>query len=754
MPILRSQRTYPLALKDVSQAPINAGITAAYDYQGDPNNSYSKGNGAAHVGSFNYTVPTPSPTLVEASPGIFGRDPSVAKTVNTTYTGGDFLKFGIGSADGKGSFTIHRRYRLPSLNPRSGNREWFVANYNDASGAKLALSLHERIEGHYFFRWSSGAANLPSTAAAAGDSAYHRQEGAIVDIHFVRDGDNLYYYLDGALRISGPLTTFTTLNTVAASQQFIRNGIGTTPIQDLVLIDETYWNRALSSSEVSQHRADPYAGYLNNVVAPTGTITSQPAPNGQSQRFVGTTTNATSGTYTLTGSDGGVTVGPAAFTVASNAFDFTVDSLVAGTYSPTLTVTGQGGTTGVTGTSSFSISGVGGGGDIEGGEPPISTVTSVTVTPSTATGSTTFAATVNGTNGPSQAVTWSASAGSINSAGVFAAPPATGSVQTITVTATSVQDNTKAGTATVTIAAVIQPPTVTSVVVTPATAQVEGGAQLQLSAQVVGTNSPSQAVTWSTSAGSISSSGLLTAPLATIGAQTVTVTATSVLDSSKSGTSTITVPAAAPVVVSVSISPSSAIVDGGAQQQFEATVNGLFNPSQSVVWATNLGSISQAGLLTAPESLPIDQDVIVTATSVQDNTKSGVAVVTVPAVLETTPPTLTGNLTAIATWTTITFSWLLTQATDDSGFFTYQYRIDGGEYQTASLIEQVARAKKVRNLKSGAEHQIDVRVVDPSGNASEPLTIQVSTLAWTMNSPAAKSRTIKVGGQSTTITSG
>lgn len=103
---------------------------------------------------------------------------------------------------------------------------------------------------------------------------------------------------------------------------------------------------------------------LEPAVLPTGTITNQPAPNGQSQRFVGTTTNATGGTFTLTGSNGGVTVGPSAFTVTSNAFDFTVNNLVPGDYAPTLTVTGDGGTAAVSGTSSFAILGVSGGGTL------------------------------------------------------------------------------------------------------------------------------------------------------------------------------------------------------------------------------------------------------------------------------------------------------------------------------------------------------------------------------------------------------
>lgn len=80
-----------------------------------------------------------------------------------------------------------------------------------------------------------------------------------------------------------------------------------------------------------------------------------------------------------------------------------------------------------------------------------STVTDVAVSPGTATGSTTFSAVVNGTGSPSQSVNWTTTAGSINSSGVFVAPAQTGSVQTITVTATSQQNGAFAGTATVTI---------------------------------------------------------------------------------------------------------------------------------------------------------------------------------------------------------------------------------------------------------------------------------------------------------------
>lgn len=82
------------------------------------------------------------------------------------------------------------------------------------------------------------------------------------------------------------------------------------------------------------------------------------------------------------------------------------------------------------------------------GEP---TITSVTVTPATATiaaGSTIqMVATVVGTNFASQEVTWTASAGTITPSGFFTAP----SSGTVTITATSKVDSTKTGTATITV---------------------------------------------------------------------------------------------------------------------------------------------------------------------------------------------------------------------------------------------------------------------------------------------------------------
>ena len=179
-------------------------------------------------------------------------------------------------------------------------------------------------------------------------------------------------------------------------------------------------------------------------------------------------------------------------------------------------------------------------------------------------------------------------------------------------------------------------PTITSVSVTCNPASVQTGQTSQCTATVTGTGSYSSAVTWSASAGTINSSGLLTAPST---AGTVTVTATSTQDATKSGTATVTITAPA---VAVSVSPASATVLIGAAQQFTATVTGAVNTA--VTWSVNdvtggnatVGTISSAGGYTAPDSAPTPNTVTVKATSVADTTKFAAATVTISSAVSIT----------------------------------------------------------------------------------------------------------------------
>jgi hypothetical protein len=100
----------------------------------------------------------------------------------------------------------------------------------------------------------------------------------------------------------------------------------------------------------------------------------------------------------------------------------------------------------------FLATACGDGGDDESTTAPTITSISVTCSPAIVTSDQTSScsANVSGTGNFSSAVTWSASAGSVNSSGLFTAPPVS-SATSVTITATSTQDSTRSGSATVTV---------------------------------------------------------------------------------------------------------------------------------------------------------------------------------------------------------------------------------------------------------------------------------------------------------------
>lgn len=255
---------------------------------------------------------------------------------------------------------------------------------------------------------------------------------------------------------------------------------------------------------------------------------------------------------------------------------------------------------------------------------PASQVT-VQVSPTSATvasGATQqFSAIVSGST--NTGVTWSTSAGSISSSGLLTAPTVT-STSYVTITATSAASVDAKASATVTV----NPPTSTTgitVSVNPTSATVTSGGTQQFLATVSGTSNTS--VLWSTSAGSISSGGLLTAPSVST-STTVTVTAKSAVHpDSKAyasvGVSPSTTPPP-PAPVSVNVTPGSAVVQTGGTAQFSASVSGSTNTA--VTWTAGLGSISSSGLYTAPSTGGTDT---VIATSLADPTKAASATVTI-----------------------------------------------------------------------------------------------------------------------------
>ncbi len=282
-----------------------------------------------------------------------------------------------------------------------------------------------------------------------------------------------------------------------------------------------------------------------------------------------------------------------------------------------------------------------GGGSNNTPPPPVVVVVSISPTSgSVATGATQqFTATVTGTSNTS--VTWSLSGGAgqnlgtISSAGLYTAPTSVPSPASVTVTAKSVADTSKLASATVTIIEV-------GITILPTSTSVPTNGTKQFTATVTGTTNT--AVTWSLSGGAgqdlgtVSLTGLYTAPASLPSPAQVTVTATSQADPTKSASASVTITANG---ISVSVSPSSATVSKSATQQFTATVTGTANTN--VTWSVNgtdggdstHGTIDVNGLYTAPATVPSPATVTVKATSVADTASFDTATVTILAVNNT-----------------------------------------------------------------------------------------------------------------------
>src|SRR5579864_2897528 len=232
---------------------------------------------------------------------------------------------------------------------------------------------------------------------------------------------------------------------------------------------------------------------------------------------------------------------------------------------------------------------------------------------------------VNGVRGGNSTV------GTVSTSGLYTAPLSVPSTA-ISVTAQSVAQSTASASAAVSITAA---PAV-SVSVSPGSASVTVGHSQQFSAGVSGTSNT--AVNWmvngalggNSTVGTVTSSGMYTAPPA-VPSSSVAVTAQSAAQTTASASAPVSI---MPATVSVSISPTNANVQVSQSQLFSATVSGASNGA--VNWLvsgilggnSSLGTITSAGLYTAPASVP-STAVVVTAQSSASPSSSASAGVTI-----------------------------------------------------------------------------------------------------------------------------
>jgi hypothetical protein len=186
------------------------------------------------------------------------------------------------------------------------------------------------------------------------------------------------------------------------------------------------------------------------------------------------------------------------------------------------------------------------------------------------------------------------------------------------------------------------------VTISPSSATVTIGGTAQFTAKVQSTGDSN--VIWQVNSitggsalyGTISGTGLYTAPPAVPSAPAVTITAISVSNSNNTGDAGVI------IALPVAVTPAKVSVQAGQTQQFNGTVS--FSTNTKVAWQVNgvaggnssVGTIDANGLYTAPSAIPSPNPVTVTAVAAADTSKTASSVVTI-----TPPPIVISPATAV-----------------------------------------------------------------------------------------------------------
>ncbi len=250
---------------------------------------------------------------------------------------------------------------------------------------------------------------------------------------------------------------------------------------------------------------------------------------------------------------------------------------------------------------------------------------SIAIAPSTLSMGTgeqrTLAASVNLEPGLSTALTWRSQNNAVvtvSSTGVVTGV----SVGSTLITAVSVADTTRRGTAAVTIV-----PVVRDLDITPAAATIFTGDTRQLGVNFTADPGASQLVIWRTSnatVAAVSSSGLVSG----VSAGTAIITAISAADTTKRATSLFTVRYAA----AVSVSPAAATVGVGGTRTIVATVTTENGATTAVTWRSSNASVATVSATGVVTGIAVGS-AEVSAVAVADTSRRATSTITVAAVV-------------------------------------------------------------------------------------------------------------------------
>jgi Putative Ig domain len=330
-----------------------------------------------------------------------------------------------------------------------------------------------------------------------------------------------------------------------------------------------------------------------------------------------------------------------------------------------------------------------------------------------------FTATVSGS--ANTAVTWSASAGSIDASGLYTAPA---SPQTnIVVTAVSQANPQRTAEAIVTVnQGQPQPPTI----VTGSLPQGQLGTSYRATFSATGGTQP---YSWTIAAGNppsgitLSSDGMFSGMPDIAGTSSFTVSLKDSTGLSAQRNFSLNIVSSP---VNVSVSPASVTLAAKQTQQFTATVSGTSNTG--VTWSASAGSIDIQGLYTAPSLIP-QTKVTITASGKANPSVSAHALVTLED--NTTQPPIIANTslpqgqvgssystTLTASGGTQPYSWSISAGTPPAGVSLNS----GG--QLAGLPESAGTAGFTVSVKdtAGLSAQRDFSVEIVSGTSGSQTT--------------------------------
>lgn len=271
MPVLRSERVEPLVL---TADAINTGLVAAYSWASE-DGSTTDSNGKDHSGnSRHWTVAGTVPPIVTTSGGK-GRDTSNGRTVhNIYYTLASVSSLGLGSV-GTGAFSISKRIRMPSLAPSATQIRSISRLNSGAAASHVSITVYE-INGTGY-RWYPFFGNGSSSTKMLWNDAGNPNKVAndVSTLTITRSASGtVKFYVDGALikTVTGDTENFLSTSNQPTISGLFDNAGGAE--QDFILLDEWYWTRELSGTEVYTQATNPYSLYTNTAVSDSITVTT------------------------------------------------------------------------------------------------------------------------------------------------------------------------------------------------------------------------------------------------------------------------------------------------------------------------------------------------------------------------------------------------------------------------------------------------------------------------------------------------